>query len=303
MPPVNAAITTKPQPFLHKEVETEYLRWSKMIDSSSSTTKGLIGADDVLRAHFLIVDYFMETERGIGGVGPRDLNLLHSAVYRQSVSFAGKDKWPLPLQKCATLLFGLVKDHPFHDANKRTALLVTLLCLDRQKRVPKVDQREFEDFIVDIADSKLERFSRFTELQKGGGDPEVEFIFDFLKRNTRSVDKRSYVVTYHELNQIIREHGFELVNPSGNYIDLVRVDQSRGFLNLGSPKRKERFLAQIGFPGWKRQIGRGALTTVRDATGLVAEKGYDSQVFFQGGDPLNSLISLYEGPLRRLADR
>ena len=263
-----------------------------------------MGVHDVLRAHFLIVDFFTGSDYAIGGIGPRDRNLLHSAVSRQFVSMGIKEKWPEPLQKCATLLFGLVMNHPFHDANKRTAFLMTLYQLDHLGRTPKISQKEFEEFIVDVADNRLARYARFKDLSAKEEDAEVLFIHDFLKRNTREIDKRPYTVTYHELNHILNKYGFELLNPRGNYIDLVRVEHSKGFLGLRSqPKRTDTWLAQVGFPGWKKQVGRGALKTIRDKSGLTADRGYDSKVFFQGADPLTALISIYEAPLRRLASR
>lgn len=287
--------------FVHPEVETEYKRWLQNVQAQQ--VQGvLVTTEDVLRAHFQIVDFFVGTDRGIGGVGPRDLDLLHSAVSRQSVSHGYTEKWPDPLQKCATLLFGLVKDHPFHDANKRTAFLVALYHLDLLGRTPRVTHREFEDFIVDIADDRLERHVRFRDLE-GERDAEVRFIHDFLRRNTRVVDKRPYTVTFHELNQMLKRFGFELLNPSGNYIDLVRVGYTTTLLGIGKRKRKDTWLAKVGFPGWKRQITRGALAKLRDAAGLTPEKGYDSKVLFEGADPLAALISIYADPLKRLADR
>lgn len=291
--------------FLHPEIEAEYQRWQKLVgDCDKSGSRHFVSVHDVLRAHFLIVDFFIESDQGIGGIGPRDPHLLHSAVSRQFVSLGFREKWPHPIQKCATLLFGLVKDHPFHDANKRTAFLVTLFQLDRLGRTPRVSQREFEEFMVEVADNRLGRYARFNKLTETEDDAEVLFIHDFLKRNTREIDKRSYTVTYHELNQILKQYGFELVNPSGNYIDLARVDYSKGFLGLrAEPKRRETRLAQIGFPGWKNQIGRDALKTVREKSGLTEKRGYDSKVLFQGADPLTALISIYEVPLRRLANK
>jgi hypothetical protein len=41
----------------------------------------------------------IESDYGIGGVGPRDLNLLHSAIYRQFISYGGKEKWLGPYEK------------------------------------------------------------------------------------------------------------------------------------------------------------------------------------------------------------
>lgn len=291
--------------FLHSDIEREYLRWVSLVGSDDPyATRNTVGLHEVLRAHFLIVDFFVEQDYGVGGVGPKSVDLLHSSIYRQFVSFGGKDKWPGVYEKCATLLFGLVKDHPFHDANKRTAFLVSLYQLDRLNRTPRVSQRDFEDFIVEVADNRLAKYARYRDLAREEEDAEILFIADFLKRNTREIDKRAYTVTYHELNQILKRYGFEMVNQHKNFIDIVRVEHKPKYLGIVGPTvRKEYHLAQIGFPGWKKQIGKGALKTVREATGLTAQRGYDSQTFFQGADPLHTLIDMYSDPLRRLADR
>jgi death-on-curing family protein len=291
--------------FLHPDIEKEYLRWTALLGVDDPyTSRDTVGLHEVLRAHFLIVDFFVEQDYGVGGIGPKNIDLLHSSIYRQFVSFGGKDKWPGIYEKCATLLFGLVKDHPFHDANKRTAFLVTLYQLYRLNRTPRASQRDFEDFIVEVADNRLARYPRFRELAKEKEDAEILFIADFLKRNTRDIDRRTHTITYHELNQILKKHGFELVNQHKNFIDIVRVEHKPKYLGLVGPTvRREYRLGQVGFPGWKRQIGKGALKTVRDATGLTAQSGYDSKTFFDGADPLHVLIDMYSEPLRRLADR
>lgn len=291
--------------FLHSDIENEFLRWSALFgDDDPYISDDTIGLHDVLRAHFLIVDFFVEQDYGIGGIGPRNNDLLHSSIYRQFVSFDGKDKWKDKYEKCATLLFGLVKDHPFHDANKRTAFLVTLYQLDKFGRTPILSQKEFEDFIVDVADNQLKKYPRYREISKSSEDPEIYFIADFLKRNTREVDTRSYTVTFHELNQILKGYSFELVNPNKNFIDVVRVEYKPRILGIiGATIRKEYRLTQIGFPGWKKQVGKGTLKSVREATRLTPERGYDSKTFFQGADALHVLIDIYSEPLRRLANR
>jgi prophage maintenance system killer protein len=291
--------------FLSPAVEREYQRWAGLIGPDDPyTSKDTVGLQHVLRAHFLIVDFFAQEKGGVGGVGPKSMDLLHSAIYRQFVSFGGRDKWVTPLEKCATLLFGLVKDHPFHDANKRTAFLVTLYQLDRLGRVPRIKQREFEDFVVEVADNQLARYARYRDLEDEDDDPAIRFIADFLKRNTREIDHRSYTVTFHELQQILKRYNFELASPKGNYIDVVRVEYQPKYLGIVGPLvRREVRVAQIGFPGWKKQVTKPALKTVRESTGLTKENGYDSKTFFQGADPLHALIDTYADPLRRLADR
>jgi death on curing protein len=57
-------------------------------------------------------------------VGPdmlRDFGLLDSAVARPQASAFSEDAYPTLHEKAATLLYGLARNHPFVDANKRTA--------------------------------------------------------------------------------------------------------------------------------------------------------------------------------------
>jgi hypothetical protein len=114
---------------------------------------------------------------------------------------------------------------------------------------------------------------------------------------------RKKVRTYRELDLRLREFGYCLSSPYGNFIDICRVEESRGLLGLGKVRQKLVKVAQIGFPGWKRQVDRGAVKAVRKAANLTHEKGVDSQTFYRGTDPLQSLISEYAGPLERLAHR
>lgn len=290
--------------FTSSSVEQEYLRWARQFPGEDRYDgKHTVGLLDVLRAHFLIADYFMDKREGIGGIGPRDPNLVHSAVYRQFVAYGGREKWSDPYQKAATLVFGLVKDHPFHDANKRTGLLVFLYALHKMGRVPTAKQQELEDLMVETAEGALVRYPRRKELEKRSDDADVLFLADYLKRHSRERDSRYYTITYHELDYRLREFGFRLCHPHNNFIDVARIEQKRRFLGLG---RREEILvkvAQIGFPGWKSQVGKGAVATVRRETGLTPEKGVDSAAFFKGADALKSLIDSYSGPLQRLATR
>lgn len=288
----------------NQSVKAEFIRWCEHFgEHDPYTANGNIGIRDVLRAHFLIADYFYGEGYGIGGIGPMDPNLLHSAVYRQFTGFDGKDKWETSYERCATLIFGLVKDHPFHDANKRTALLVLLYFLNKTNRTPTIGQKELEDFIVNIAEDKLKQYRRRQALESKTDDPEILYIANYLRRKSRMLDKRYYTITYRELDIRLQEFGFCLSKPHKNVIDVCRIETTRGLLGLGRVRTELVRIAQIGFPGWKRQVGKGAISTVRRETKLIPEKNVDSETFYRGTDPLYSLISEYTGPLERLAHR
>jgi death-on-curing protein len=201
-------------------------------------------------------------------------------------------------------MFGLIMDHPFHDANKRTAFLSTLHYLYKHGRTPTVTHEEFEDFTVDIAEHRLDKYARYKDyLKDGKGEPECRFISHYLRSKTRELDKRTYYVTYRDLKRILNSFGFDIENQNKNYIDVVRLNEERGGFFFRKTKIVKKKVAQIGFPGWTKQVRMTAIDTVRKETGLTVENGVDSQVFFNGVEPLQKLIAHYEEPLRRLAAR
>ena len=301
--------------FLQDDIETEYKRWKNLIGSGDPyQSSETIGLQEVLAAHFLIIDYFAEKKYGIGGVGPRDLDLLHSALSRQFTGYGGAKKWSGLYENCATLMFGLIMNHPFHDANKRTALLVALSLLHRNRQIINLPQKKLDGLVVAIAANDLQtyfdrdaRYQEKVRMLSGSNDTDgiVRIIADFLRRNTRHRDDSARTVTYSELNRALKRHGCELRNPNGNYINIVRIEPAkRGKLfGIGARPEREVFLGQVGIPGWKDQVRKSALKTVREGTGLTTQNGCDTQVLFEDAEPLSSLISEYAEPLKRLANK
>ena len=57
-----------------------------------------------------------------GGLpGLRDEGLLESALAQPFQSFGGEELYPTLAEKAARLAYGIAKNHPFLDGNKRTA--------------------------------------------------------------------------------------------------------------------------------------------------------------------------------------
>lgn len=265
----------------------------------------VIGLFDVLRAHFLICDFFTEAGAGLFQPGPRDLALLESAVGRQQAAFFGVVKWKNEFEKVASLFYGLVKDHPFHDANKRTAFLIALYSLHLKGFTPTITAKEFEDFTVEIASGSYTKKARYKKYVKSDDktDAAVYYIADYFKKNFRRSDKTKFIVTFRELNQILKKYGYELCNPSGNYIDLIRREQRRKFFGFGPKESIDVKILTVGFPGWSKQVISEVVDKIRKATDLTHKKGIDSAAFFGDADPAAALISRYQPALERLAYR
>ncbi|WP_413531827.1 type II toxin-antitoxin system death-on-curing family toxin [Empedobacter brevis] len=282
------------------ELKKEYDRAIEKIDDSEFQSRNLISFSDVIKSHYLIADFFMKDgEQTICGV--KDINLLGSALGRQTTGFNGQLKWKKEEEICATLFYGIIKNHAFHDANKRTALLTLIYHLHRLGRTITDKQKVFEDLAVNIAENNLEKYPIYKKKFKHLDDAEILFIADFLKKKTRKIDKRYYPITYREFDKLLKKHNC--------YIDVL----NGGFANIMKPVVVKRFLKkdkieyksaiQIGFNGWDKKINLKAVKESLKACNLTDEYGIDSQSFYNGVEPLHSLINEYQGPLRRLKDR
>lgn len=283
-------------------LKQDYQRFKNQIPTENDFARPFLDYDDVLKAHYLICDYFETNYQQASVYGVRDLTLLGSAIGRQKTSFGGCVKWNGLYEYCATLFFGLVKNHPFHDGNKRTALLALLYQLQQSKRVPEAPQKEFETLTVRVAESGLEKYSDYNDFCKPGlkkEDSAVYFIANFLKRKTRSLDSSYKPLTFFEFNAILKQYNCYLDNPSGNYINVYQT-VSKGLL---FKKTSSRRVLQIGFPGWKKQINQKAFKETLKALDLTPDRGFDKKVFFENAEPLYKLIHDFEGPLRRLKDK
>lgn len=61
------------------------------------------------------------------------------------------ESYPTLFDKAAQLCFGLAKDHPFKDGNKRTALHSILVFLDVNGISIDYDETEMEELILSVA--------------------------------------------------------------------------------------------------------------------------------------------------------
>lgn len=113
-------------------------------------------AEQVLFIHSRLID-----ETG-GSHGIRDLGLLQSAVSRPMATFGGEDLYPDIFQKAAALMESLIKNHPFIDGNKRTAISSAGIFLRINGYNLETSQKGLEGFTLNMATGK----TSFTDAAK-----------------------------------------------------------------------------------------------------------------------------------------
>ncbi len=89
-----------------------------------------------------------------GSQGLRDEGLLESALAAPFQSFDGEDAFPSIYQKAARLGYGLIKNHPFVDGNKRIGTHIMLVFLALNDILLAYTQEELTQIILAIAASE-----------------------------------------------------------------------------------------------------------------------------------------------------
>ncbi len=91
-----------------------------------------------------------------GSSGLRDEGMLDSALNAPFQTFGGEEAYPSIQQKAARLCFGLVKNHPFVDGNKRIGAHAMLVFLALNGIELRHSQTEFSDVILQLASGEIE---------------------------------------------------------------------------------------------------------------------------------------------------
>jgi death-on-curing protein len=92
-----------------------------------------------------------------GSPGIRDANLLESAVNAPQATAFGSSPFADLIEIAAAYLFYLCRNHPFIDGNKRVGMASAIVFLKLNGIQPTPDSDEWENLVLDIASSRIDR--------------------------------------------------------------------------------------------------------------------------------------------------
>lgn len=240
--------------------------------------------EDVLRVHAALVDDFMNSDDPIFPPGLKNADLLASATSRQSTGFAGESKYKRFSEMATSLFYGLAMNHPFHNGNKRTALVSLLVVADKNRMTVVADQDELYEFVLNAVEHKFRprNLSSATEAT----DRELDALAAWLQPRIRRNQHRSRMVKWRELRVLLRNLGCEAEIVSGSQIEITRPGSYR---------------CVVDFDGDTREVGPPIVRKVRRDLALSEAEGVDDEVFFGYVPPLDVFIAKYRRLLRSLA--
>ena len=107
------------------------------------------------KRQILLLHSVLIAESG-GSDGVRDEGLLDSAVNTPFQTFSGQDLYPTVLEKAVRLGFGLIRNHPFIDGNKRIGTHATLVFLNLNSITPSYEDDELISTILSVASGEMD---------------------------------------------------------------------------------------------------------------------------------------------------
>lgn len=104
--------------------------------------------------HIRVLHAYALAETG-GADGVRDEALLEAAVAAPFAGFGGTEFYPSIEAKAARLAFGLIRNHPFIDGNKRVGILAMLALLGINETTLAFTDAELESLGQGVADGTI----------------------------------------------------------------------------------------------------------------------------------------------------
>lgn len=267
-----------------------------------------LSCEDVIAIHEALIADFAATGDPIAPAGVRSMDLLQSALSRQHTALAGRLKYPDAVPNAATLLYGICCDHPFHNGNKRTAIVAMLVHLDDNKlSLYRTGQSDLYDMVLGVAahtfGTRVDPRSRRKEPDRRPADEEVAAIARWMDDRAERVVRGERELSYRDLRRVLGRFGFYLENPKGNYIDVVKYEEKQIGMFRKQLRRVPKRIGSIAYPGDHTSIGIREIKRVRQMCRLSEGDGYDSAAFYDRFAVIDEFVNRYRTLLRRLARR
>ncbi len=253
--------------------------------------------DEVRSIHDALENDASQANDPIWPPGVKSEDSLASALMRPQSGHGVEPKYPTVEMAAAALVHSLVHNHPFHNGNKRAAVVSLLVFLDRHNQWLRdsVDKGVLFRWMLEVTNHQI--------LPKGFvydrvADREVLVIAEWIRRNSRPVSRSERPTTWRKLRGIL-EHEFDCsINPRGTGVLVERTISERGFLG-----RKKRHTRRFQFvpAGDGREVGLGTIKQMRRELQLDESHNVDSVIFYGDERTPDEFIVRYRSLLRALA--
>ena len=261
-----------------------------------------LGADEVETIHQMLEADADLAADPISPPGVRNPDMLESACSRPQTGMPKDAKYPTVEMAAAALVHSLVHNHPFHNGNKRSALVAMMVFLDRNNHWLRdtVEQAGLYLWILEVARHRV-LDDQFTYDNRA--DYEVLAMADWIRKNSRAVERSERPITWRQLRTIlVQDYDCRIdARPSSGKVTIHRSQRvfSRNVFR-GFRKGVDR-LFSFTPAGEGKEVGLGTVKAMRVSLCLTDEFNIDSAIFYGSQKSPDDFISKYQKLLRDLA--
>ncbi|ASK28349.1 death-on-curing family protein [Neisseria chenwenguii] len=217
----------------------------------------MINSNTIIFIHDYLTNYFVNLEDPIQPPGVKSQNGIESAASRPDLN----PEYDTSYLKAAALFHSIINNHPFHNGNKRTALLSTIYYLG-----------ELGILLERCSDDELYEFTRQIaahEICENRND-EVSVIAEFLETNSRHQSKGDRPLKFNRLKSILANFNYGLLDYGAVY--KIRNLRTNSVIQGVTVKKK----GQKGREDFDPQY----ISKLRKLLNLTPEHGIDSMRFY-----------------------
>lgn len=264
--------------------------------------------------------------------GVKDENALERAVARQLSGSGNWFKYDNCFLNCATLIYGINKNHVFHNGNKRASFLAMIkhLYVNGLVLKPHVRHADIYALILAIADKEgavydyAKKFSigmrEYTEngnknigksifnrvakyRKKWGPDDEVNYISMWLNINTISKHTHpKFTIKLNDLKKVLNSKGIIVEQVNNGKIRIVQQkEQKGGFLGLST--RLVNFYEKIYTLGNNKlsEVKKEVVDLIRQDFNLKISDGFDNVSFYDDESFIDEEMAKFKKLIYRLS--
>lgn len=255
-----------------------------------------LNGQEVKNIHSILVEDFSQTPDPIIPAGVQSESLLASAVFRPKTALGETLKYPTVETSAAALLHSIIHNHAFHNGNKRTALVSTLVFLDENGFFPDFDENDAFKLVMQLAQHQIVNFDK-----QNLPDREVLAVADWLCKWCRPVEKGERTIPFRKLRNILISYNCKFDSPVGSKVKITRAikEQRKSWLIRS---RERELHTQVHYSDEGREVPITSIQKIRRDLHLNERHGVDSRAFYNK-EPMKAtdFITRYRKTLSRLA--
>lgn len=254
--------------------------------------------------------------------GVKDVNALERAVARQLTGSGDWYKYDTPFLSCATLIYGINKNHVFHNGNKRASFLAMIkhLYVNGYVLKPEIRHSDIYSLILAIADKQgsikayaikyaignkkgKSLLNRMGKNKNWNPEEEILYLSYWIKES--SVSKNNFIPKFRmklsELKEILESKNLFVEHTNSGSITIYGQEDKKVMLGLSTKTVRINEKSYTLGTSKLSEVNKEVVDQIRQDFNLKISDGFDNVAFYDSDNFIDEQMSIYKGLIYRLS--